>query len=263
VTLATLPQQLAGTGATARARSARALPLLHAAVAVAVYQLYALARNAHGVASEQAWETARRHADGVVALQQALHLPPERELQQLVLGATWFVRANGAYYGTAHFLVTAAVLLVLLVRRSPLLARLGATLAVSTAAAVTVFVLHPVAPPRLMPDGERTVDTLAAVGGVWSYDHGVLERISDPFAALPSLHLGWATWCALAVWVLAAGTRRQRAWRCAAVAHPLLTLVAVLVTGNHWYVDAVAGAALVLAVAWLQAAVRRRVTGRT
>ena len=216
---------------------------------VALYLLYAHARNAHGVASAGAWETATAHAEDLVALQTALRLPPEHEVQALVLGSEWLVRLSGAFYGTAHFAVTVGVVALLAARHADLLVRQVTVLVASTFVAVGVFALHPVAPPRLMPDGTRTVDTLATVGGVWSYDHGVLERISDPFAALPSLHLGWATWCALAIWALAARSARRRAWRAVAVAHPVLTLGAVLVTGNHWYVDAVAGTALVLAVA--------------
>lgn len=249
------------TGRTWRRRLQ--VTVLRVLVVVALYLLYAYARNAHGAASIESWQTAQAHAAGLVALQDALHLPPERDLQAAVLGAEVFVRAFGAFYGTAHFAVTAAVLLFLGVRRADQLNRLGTTLAASTFAAVAVFALYPVAPPRLMPEGQQTVDTLAVMGGLWSYDHGVLERISDPFAALPSLHMGWATWCALAVWVLAAGARRRTAWRCVAVAYPLLTLVSVLVTGNHWYLDAVAGTALVLGVAAAQAAVRRRVRPRT
>lgn len=237
----------------------RLLPVgLRLLAVAALYALYAYARNQHGVASAAAWQSAQAHADGIVALQQWLQLPHERDLQQLVLGQGWLVRASGAYYGSAHFLVTAGLLLLLVLRRPDRLDRWGITLGVSTFAAVAVFASYPVAPPRLMPPGEATVDTLAVVGGVWSYDHGVLERISDPFAALPSLHLAWATWCALVLWSLADGSRRARAWRAAAVAHPVLTLVTVLVTGNHWYVDAVAGTALVLAVWALQRAVRER-----
>ena len=242
----------------ARSRGATRTVLVQLLAAVGLYQLYAYARNAHGAASAEAWETAVGHADDVVALQSALRLPAERDLQRLVLDQEWLVAASGAYYGSAHFLVTAGVLLVVVLRRGELLARLGTLLATVTAVSVAVFALYPVAPPRLVPGEERTVDTLAEVGGLWSYDHGVLERISDPFAALPSLHLGWATWCACAVWAASAGAVHRRAWRVAAVAHPVLTLAAVLVTGNHWYVDAVAGTGLVLGVAAVQRTVRRR-----
>ena len=244
--------------AAARSRGTARTVLVQLLAAVGLYQLYAYARNAHGAASADAYETAVAHADDLVALQSALPLPAERDLQQLVLGQEWLVAASGAYYGSAHFLVTVAVLLVVVLRRGELLARLGTLLAAVTAVSVAVFALYPVAPPRLVPGDERTVDTLAEVGGLWSYDHGVLERISDPFAALPSLHLAWATWCAVAVWAASAGRAHRRGWRVAAVAHPVLTLAAVLVTGNHWYVDAAAGAGLVLAVAVVQ----RVVSGR-
>lgn len=264
MTILDLPEQRAAPVAVDRQRRARrsALIALRVAAVVGLYGLYAYARNAHGAASMAAWRTAQAHADVLVALQTALHLPPERELQQLVLGSELLVRVSGAYYGSAHFLVTAGVLALLVLRGGRRLTRLSATLALSTFVAVAVFVLYPVAPPRLMPPGTSTVDTLATVGGIWSYDHGVLERISDPFAAMPSLHLAWATWCGLALWALARGARRPRAWQVAAVVHPLLTLVSVLVTGNHWYVDAAAGVVLVLVVARLQVAARAVVSGR-
>ncbi|MCY7364132.1 MAG: phosphatase PAP2 family protein, partial [Frankiaceae bacterium] len=79
--------------------------------------------------------------------------------------------------------------------------------------------------------------------GLLSYDHGVLKHISDPLAALPSLHPAWATWVALVLW-----TSRRRWVRVLGLLHPVLTLAAVLMTGNHWYVDAAAGTALTLLV---------------
>jgi hypothetical protein len=261
VTLLDLPARLPAPVAPEGRQLTRRVLLvaLRVAAVVGLDALYAYARNSHGLASTAAWQTAQAHADVLVGLQDALHLPSERELQQLVLGSELLVRVSGGYYGSAHFLVTAGVLALLVLRGGERLTRLGTTLALSTFVAVCVFVLYPVAPPRLMPPGTATVDTLATVGGVWSYDHGVLERISDPFAAMPSLHLAWATWCGLALWALARTARRPRAWQVAAVAHPVLTLVSVLVTGNHWYVDAVAGVLLVLVVARAQAAGRTAV----
>ncbi len=233
----------APTRATAgRRAAARAAPgTLRLVAVVLLYELYAWTRNRHGVASADAYAVAARHAAHLVRVEDALRLPSEAVLQSAVLGQSWLIRLFGAYYGTAHFAVTLAVLGWCLTRRSRLADRQNAVLLLATAVGVAVFATYPVAPPRLVPGG--TVDTLAVVGGLWSYDHGVLERISDPFAALPSLHLAWATWCALALRHL--GGRR---WGRAGAAHVLLTLVAVLVTGNHWYLDAVAGAALVLLI---------------
>lgn len=231
------------------------LALLRAAAVASVYALYAAARNRHGESSAGAVALAQQHAGAVASLETALGLPPEAALQALALHARWLVQLAGAFYGTAHFAVTLAVLIVLLARRPDRLIREGTALAGTTFAAVAVFALYPVAPPRLMPAGVGAQDTLATVGGVWSYDHGVLEHISDPFAAMPSLHLAWATWCAVVLWRLAPGLRHPRAWRLAAPVYPMLTLGAVLVTGNHWYLDTVAGVVLALAgsaaTAWI------------
>jgi len=87
------------------------------------------------------------------------------------------------------------------------------------------------------------VDTLDVVGGLWSYNHGVLEHISDPYAPMPSLHLAWATWVLLAVWfALPARSRRARALL---LAYPVVVYFTVVVTGTHYVLDGVAGAAMV------------------
>lgn len=232
--------------------------LVRTSVIVLLYELYAYARDRHGDATAQALGLAQRHGRAVADLQTWLHLPDERAVQAAVLPHEWFVRLMGGFYGTAHFAVTLGVLGALLVRRPHRVVREGAVLAVATFLALGVFALYPVAPPRLMPAALATVDTLQTVGGVWSYDHGVLEHISDPYAAMPSLHVGWATWVALVAWRLAGTTRRPALWRALGTAHLALTLVAVVVTGVHWYLDAVAGAALVLAVG----AAQQRLSGR-
>lgn len=232
--------------------------LVRTAVIVGLYELYAWARDRHGAATAGALEVAQRHAGDVARLQSALHLPDERGVQEAVLPHEWFIRLMGGFYGTAHFVVTLGVLTVLLLRRPQRLVREGSVLAVATFVAVGVFALYPVAPPRLMPPPLRTVDTLETVGGVWSYDHGVLEHISDPYAAMPSLHLGWATWCAVVAW----RTGRTR-WRVLGAAHVVATAVVVVVTGTHFYLDAVAGTLLVLAVAGAQSALLSRSAARS
>ncbi|MCW2665444.1 MAG: superfamily [Frankiales bacterium] len=222
---------------------------LRLGIAVALYLLYAYARDLHGATGgPQAYDAAVAHARHVVALQDALGIPAERDLQEPFLGSDLLVRASGAFYGSAHFLVTVGTLLWLALRRPKHFDRWFAVLAVTTFTAVLCFVLLPMAPPRLMPPGEATVDTLAVVGGLVSYDHGVLERISDPFAAMPSLHLAWAAWCALAL--RSSGALRVRRAGLWLSLHPALTVLTVIVTGNHWLLDLAAGAALVLLVAW-------------
>ena len=104
----------------------------------------------------------------------------------------WIVRGADVYYATAHFLVTAVVLAWLFVRAPFRYRVLRTALAIGTAIALVWFGVFPVMPPRLVPNLGFT-DTLQQVGGLWSFRTPAIERISDPFAALPSLHLVWAT----------------------------------------------------------------------
>jgi hypothetical protein len=258
-------EETASPHATSAAATWRevAQALVRAVVVVVVYEVYAWARDRHGAATVGELEVAQRHARQVERLQDALHLLPERTLQAHVLHHEWVLRVLGGFYGTAHFAVTLGVLLLLMARWPRRLVREASVLMVSTFVAVGVFGLYAVAPPRLMPPGSATVDTLETIGGVWSYDHGVLEHISDPFAAMPSLHLAWATWVALMAWRLSGRSPRRRLWRVAGTVYPCVTLTAVLLTGTHWYLDAVAGTALVLAVAAAQVALERRLLIRS
>ena len=79
--------------------------------------------------------------------------------------------------------------------------------------------------------------------------------MSNQYAAMPSLHFGWSSWCAFVLWPAA----RDRVWlRVLLVAYPLATLFAIIVTANHFWLDAVGGA-LVLGVGY---AVASALTGR-
>jgi membrane-associated phospholipid phosphatase len=110
-----------------------------------------------------------------------------------------------------------------------------------TAIGLIGFATFPALPPRLMPPGIKTRDTMESIGGLWSYNHGVLEHISDPFAPMPSLHIVWASWVAYVLWLQARGSRRW--WvRLSPWLYPVLTALVVIVTGTHWVIDLVGGA---------------------
>lgn len=109
--------------------------------------------------------------------------------------------------------------------------------------AVLVFFLLPTAPPRMLfTSGVVDINFL----------HGVRERIfedgllANPYAAMPSLHFAYALFLALAVYSLA----RPRWARLGGFAYPLVVLVAIVATGNHFILDAVGGGLVVLA-AWV------------
>jgi hypothetical protein len=115
---------------------------------------------------------------------------------------------------------------------------------VTTALALVGFATFPLMPPRLIPEW-GFVDTLRDYGGLWSFDDGAMQRVSNQYAAMPSLHFAWSAWCAMVLWP----TLRARWLRGLALAYPVATLFAIVVTGNHFWLDA-AGGALALAAGY-------------
>ena len=188
----------------------------------------------------------------VLDIERVLHLPREQSLQSLVLHVPDIVRAANVYYATMHFAVVIGVLLWLHHWRPEGYLLLRRTIVAATAAGLLVQLLAPVAPPRMLPGFVDTGRLLGpSVYGAPADDH-----LSNQFAAMPSLHVGWAL--AVALVVISVGTSR---WRWLAAAHPAATLFVVLVTANHYWLDALVGSALVV-VAFLGARAQGRRAGR-
>jgi hypothetical protein len=222
----------------------------------AFYAVYSSVRNQFGseaVSPSEALANARTMIDW----ERAMGLFFEETMQAWFLGAEWFIRFWNIFYGTFHFVVT-AVALIMLFRRDPArYPRWRNTLAATTGLALIGFALFPLMPPRLLNDfglyGGRAaefrfVDTLAEVGGLWSFDSGTMQKISNQYAAMPSLHAAWALWSVLVLWPML----RRRWVRVLVVAYPVATLFAIVVTANHYWIDAAGGVA-VLGVAYLLA----------
>jgi len=104
-------------------------------------------------------------------------------------------------------------------------------------------------PPRLISsafDVGAYVDTLHTIGGLWNFEDGAIAKLSNQYAAMPSLHFAWSLWCCLALW-----PRLRTRWtRVLFVLHPVITLVAIIATANHYWLDALAGAFALLG-GWL------------
>ena len=157
------------------------------------------------------------------------------------------------YYQAMHLGATLALLCWLYVRRPERYRSARNALVAINLVGFAVFVTWPVAPPRLLPGG-LVADHVAALG--FGVTHGPLP--ADQYAALPSLHLAWA------VWVAAAGLTavRSRRWRVLLVAHPVMTAIVVVMTGNHYLLDVAAGVAVgLIAVAVTSALAPRRTSG--
>jgi membrane-associated phospholipid phosphatase len=222
-------------------------------LAIAFYIAYAQIRDIHGAATAHSRGVARRHGWDLLHFEQWLHIDVEHVVQNaFIYHLRPVVVAMNVYYGTLHFLLTVGVFGWLLFRAAPpVYRRARNVLMTGTAIGLVCFALFPAMPPRLMPVGVKTQDTMDTVGGLWSYNNGVLEHISDPYAPMPSLHLVWASWVAYVLWTR---TRSSQRWwvRWLPWLYPVVTGLVVIVTGTHWVIDlfggvAVFGLALVVA----------------
>ena len=220
------------------------------------YYVYAEAREFHGYHPNAQKALAARHGKALLDFEKSIHIDWEKGLQHFLLPYKGFMQVVGGFYGGAHFVITIGVLLWLLFRRPEFYRFWRSVLFILTMAAVGIFALYPAEPPRLLKDGSGhtiTVDTLSKIGGLWSYNHGVIEHISDPFAPMPSLHLGWSTWVACALWF----SLPARSWRSrtAIVLYPAAIYFTVIATGTHFVIDGVAGIALTLITVFVSAQV--------
>lgn len=172
--------------------------------------------------------------------EQAFHLPSELAIQRAVLPYADLVRASNAYYAMVHVPALIAFLVWLFTWHRDRYPPVRNVIAISTAACLAIQLL-PVAPPRLLTS-LGFVDT-ASVYGQSVYGAGGIV-MADQLSAMPSVHVLWAVIIGIAV--VAIGVSR---WRWLVVAHPVLTVLVVTVTANHWWLDGIVAVA-VLAVAW-------------
>ncbi|HMC51635.1 MAG TPA: phosphatase PAP2 family protein, partial [Acidimicrobiales bacterium] len=215
-----------------------------AVVVYAAYSLYELLRaKVAGSAS-----AAYHHARQVIAVERALHVYWEHGAQQLVLRHVRVLQFWDIYYGSIHFLAPVVALVVLYHGWPERYRRwrnvLGWTVAISLAS----FALYPLMPPRLLPSSYGFIDTAARFGGLGPLDKGSMRDVENLYAAMPSLHIGWSTWVACALVPVV----RWKWAKVLLVAYPVLTFVSVVVTANHWILDA-AGGLVALGLGYLAA----------
>ncbi|MFJ4870113.1 phosphatase PAP2 family protein [Streptomyces sp. NPDC088757] len=179
-----------------------------------------------------------RNADRVWDAERALRLPGEGTVQQLLMHGEPLVRAANTYYATVHFPATVAFLVWLYLRRPAHYLWSRRVLALLTAAALALHLLMPLAPPRMLA-AAGLVDTARVYGPSVYGAVPETDSMANQFAAMPSLHFGWALMVAIG---LIAATRSR--WRALWLLHPLLTLFVVVGTANHYWFDALAAAAL-------------------
>ncbi len=182
------------------------------------------------------YSVAIAHATDVLRLEQTLHIDPERTLNRWMAHHHTLGAVSSYYYDNAHFVVTFGLLAWLWWRRADIYRPMRSALVLMNLIGLAVFWLYPVAPPRMLVGFS---DVVANTGAVGSWHTGPLAHDANQLAAMPSLHMAWAAWCALVIWQLS-----ERVWvRALAVLYPCVTCLAVLGTGNHFMLDILAGLA--------------------
>jgi hypothetical protein len=199
-------------------------------VVLALYGLYELAR---GLVVGDGGE-ADRHAHRLVALEGSLHLLSEADVQRAAHAVPGLISLLGVAYLTLHLAVTAGVLLWLHQRRPAAFPLVRATLLVASGLSLVGFLVYPTAPPRLANVG--VADTVS--NGHVDLNHGLVSSLYNPYAAVPSMHIGYAL--IVAASLLLYGHRPLL--RVLGALYPPFVLLVVVATGNHFFFDAITGA---------------------
>jgi hypothetical protein len=207
---------------------------VEAALIAGLYALWQRAGELSVLGTSGAFDRAR----WIQHVEHNLRLPSEHDLQRLVLGHPLLVQAANLYYAAMHFTGLFVFLLWVFLRHREAYARVRTTLVLTTFACLLIQLL-PVAPPRLLDGYVDTADRY----GQSVYGFGLAP---DQLSAMPSVHVAWAVLAGWYAWRLAASR-----WRWLAVAHAVLTVFVVVCTANHWWLDGIAGVAVLVACAWL------------
>ncbi|MFF8956887.1 phosphatase PAP2 family protein [Streptomyces sp. NPDC014894] len=196
------------------------------------YWTYSLIRNA--VPEQKA--QALRNADWIWDVEKSMGLAFEQSVNHAVNSVTWLVVSMNYYYATLHFIVTIGVL-VWLYRWHPGRYAAGRlVLFATTGVALVGYYLYPLAPPRLM-NGQNFIDTVLVHETWGSMASGDLKNMSNQYAAMPSMHIGWSLWCGLIIFAVA-----STPWaKVLGLLYPAATLVVIVATANHFWLDAVGG----------------------
>ena len=204
---------------------------------LAFYGVYSYIRNQFGSASGVRGASPTATPATSSASRSSCTSSTSRPSRASVLGWNWFMVFWNVYYGSFHFVVTTVALIWMFrsfPKRYPLWRN---TLAFTTGFALIGFATFPLMPPRLLPASYGFVDTLDKFGTLWSFDSGAMSKLSNQYAAMPSLHCAWAMWCVLVMW-----PQLKSSWsRALLVLYPIATVYCIVVTANHYFLDAIGG----------------------
>jgi membrane-associated phospholipid phosphatase len=181
---------------------------------------------------------ALRHGRQLLDVERWLHIDIELSANLWTTQQTVLSLLASYWYQFAHLTVTIGMLVWCWWQRAHSYRRARNALVLTNVFGLTIFLLYPAAPPRFLP-GFGFVDSVANAG--FGATHGG-PVTADQFGAFPSLHLAWAVWTAVVAYRLVRSTTLRRLWLC----YPAITAVVVVVTGNHYLLDILAGGLIAL-----------------
>src|SRR3954452_232889 len=202
-------------------------------VVVGSIELYELLR--HVMTPD--WVAAERHAQDVVSWERFAHIEWEEGLQQTFLRLPELVRAMNVYYFVGHFVLTSIFFFWLYHTNRDAFSRFRNGFLAATFIALIIHWRFPTAPPRLANVGLQ--DTLRSLSNI-DIGSPTSSSFSNPVAAVPSLHAGWALGVGLGLVLYA----RPPAAKIVGVLYPIAVLITIVVTGNHFVLDALIGYAV-------------------
>jgi hypothetical protein len=213
-------------------------------IILSVYFVYETVRNISKGRPSVAFDRALQ----IISWQKALGINHEKAIQDWALNYFPLIVVSNYYYGIAYIAFTIVILLWMYRRQSDDYPLWRNTLLFGTLLGLVGFATYPLMPPRLldeMGDGRffGFVDTLVKYPTFWSFESSAMQKVSNQFAAMPSLHCGWALWGAAALFP------RVKTWwmKTLAIGYPTATIFVVVATGNHYFLDAVGGAVIFVA----------------
>jgi hypothetical protein len=205
--------------------------------------LYGLWQLAGRISVTNGVEPAKRRARWIEHVEGYLPLPSEHSTQQAILGHQLVVEAANLYYAAMHMTIMLTFLIWLFIRHRNHYRPVRQVMAWTTLCCLLVQLL-PVAPPRMMPG---IVDTgLLLHQSVYSTGLPI-----DQLSAMPSVHVAWAVLVGYYTWRISPSR-----WRYLGPAHGVTTILVVVVTGNHWWLDGIVAVSILILCAWCVYGVR-------
>lgn len=208
-----------------------------------LYGIYTYVRNHNASSATRAFQNAK----DVIKFEETLKIYIEQSIHQFFLKFDWIIIAANYYYGSLHFIVTIFALFYVFFKDPGRYSHVRTTIVTATLIALVGFITFPLMPPRLLPESYGFVDTLAQFPTFWSFNSKEFAAISNQYAAMPSVHITWASWCVFALYPYMKST-----WsKVLLITYPILTFFVIIVTSNHYIIDGVAGLSIFFIAYWV------------